>query len=131
MRTTKMYSKKKDKNLKLRKNFTVGEFACKDGSDPIVISDDLVLILQQIRGHFNAPITINSGYRTVEYNKKIGGATYSQHIYGTAADIVVKGVEPEKVADFAETLLPNTGGIGRYKNFTHIDVRVDKSRWHG
>ena len=63
------------------------------------------------------------------YNKKIGGATYSQHIYGTAADIVVQGVKPEEVAKYAEYLMPKTGGIGLYPTFTHVDVRVARARW--
>ena len=34
-------------------------------------------------------------------------------------------------AKFAEKLLPNTGGIGIYAGFVHIDVRKTKSRWRG
>jgi uncharacterized protein YcbK (DUF882 family) len=59
------------------------------------------------------------------------GAKNSQHLKGTAADIVVKGITPERVAKYAETLLPKSGGIGRYKTFTHVDVRSVKSRWNG
>lgn len=76
-------------------------------------------------------MTINSAYRTPAKNKSVGGATYSQHMYGIAADIVVKGVTPKQVAAYAETLLPNKGGIGIYPTFTHIDVRKTKSRWNG
>lgn len=127
----KAYSKAKDGNKKLSTNFKVREFACNDGSDPIFIDTDLVTVLQKIRDHFKKPITINSAYRTPAYNKKLGGAVYSQHLYGTASDISVSGVKPSEVADYAETLLKNTGGIGRYPTFTHIDVRAIKSRWNG
>ena len=48
-----------------------------------------------------------------------------------AADIVVKGVTPAKVAAYANTLLQESGGIGEYRNFVHIDVRHEKSRWRG
>jgi hypothetical protein len=44
---------------------------------------------------------------------------------------MVVGVKPEDVADYVELLMPNTGGIGRYKDFTHIDVRNTKSRFVG
>ena len=64
-------------------------------------------------------------------NEKIGGAKASQHVLGTAADITVSGVSPSAVAAYAETLLPGAGGIGRYANFTHIDVREQKARWTG
>ena len=129
--TINTYSKAKDGDKKLSTNFKVKEFACKDGSDPIFVAPELVEILQKIRTHFGKAVTINSAYRTPTYNKKVGGATYSQHCYGMAADIKVAGVAPKDVADYAETLLQNKGGIGRYPTFTHIDVRGVKSRWNG
>ena len=125
----KTYSVKANGNTKLSNNFTVREFACKDGSDSVKISSDLVAILQKIRDHFGKPVTINSAYRNSAYNKKIGGATYSQHVYGTAADIVVQGVSPDEVAKYAEYLMPKYGGIGLYPSFTHVDVRSARARW--
>lgn len=127
----KAYSKTKDGNKKVSENFRVREFACSDGSDPIFIDSELVTILQKIRTHFGASVTITSAYRTPPHNKAVGGTTYSQHLYGKAADIKVKGVTPKKVAAYAETLLKNKGGIGTYSTFTHIDVRTTKSRWNG
>jgi len=127
----KAYSKAQDGNKALSANFKVREFASQDGADPVFISDTLVGILQAIRNHFGQPVTINSGYRTAAHNKAVGGAARSQHLYGTGADIAVAGVSPAEVANYAETLLPGTGGIGRYQGFTHIDVRRIKSRWVG
>ena len=125
------YSKAKDGAKQLSANFKVREFACADGTDVIFVSEELVEVLQKIRDHFGKAVTINSGYRTPAHNKKVDGAAYSQHLYGTAADITVKGVKPRDVAAYAEKLLPNTGGIGIYGTFTHIDVRKVKSRWNG
>lgn len=125
------YSKAKDGSKKLSANFKVKEFACNDGSDVVFIAPELVEVLQKIRDHFNASVTVSSGYRTPGYNKKVDGAAYSQHQYGTAADIKVKGVAPKTVAAFAETLLPKKGGIGIYTTFTHVDVRKIRSRWNG
>lgn len=125
------YSLAKDGTTYISKNFRVREFACKDGSDPVFIDDDLVGVLQQIRDHFGKAVTITSAFRTASHNKKVGGVTYSQHCYGKAADIKVSGVAPSKVAEYVETLMPNTGGIGRYSTFTHVDVRATKSRWNG
>ena len=129
--TIKAYSKKKDGNKKLSANFRVKEFACTDRSDPIFIDSDLVNVLQKIRSHFGKSVTITSAYRTPTKNKAVGGQTYSQHLYGKAADIKVKGIAPKKVAAYAETLLKNKGGIGTYKSFVHVDVRATKSRWNG
>ena len=125
------YSKEKDGQTKLSENFKVKEFASTDGTDPIFIAPELVELLQKIRTHFKKSVTINSGFRTAARNTAVGGAKYSQHLYGTAADIVVSGIAPKQVAEYAEKLMPNTGGIGIYSNFTHIDVRRTKSRWNG
>lgn len=125
------YSKAKDGNTKLSKNFKVSEFACTDGSDPIFIDSDLVNILQKIRTHFGKAVTITSAYRTPGKNKAVGGQTYSQHLYGKAADIKVKGIAPKTVAAYAEKLMPKSGGIGIYGTFCHIDTRKKRSRWKG
>lgn len=129
--TIKAYSKAKDGNTKLTQNFRVREFACTDGSDPIFIDSDLVNVLQKIRTHFGKSVTITSAYRTPTKNKAVGGQTYSQHLYGKAADIKVSGVTPKKVAQYAETILKNKGGIGIYSTFVHVDTREAKSRWNG
>ena len=125
------FSKAKDGSKELSKNFKVREFACSDGSDPIFVAPGLVSVLQAIRSHFGKAVNINSGYRTPAKNRAVDGAAYSQHLYGTAADISIKGVSPKEIAAYAETLLPKSGGIGIYPTFVHIDVRGVKSRWNG
>ena len=127
----KVYSKAKEGNVKLSKNFTVKEFACSDGTDTVFISLALVNLLQKIRNHFGKAVIINSAYRTEAHNKSIGGATYSQHKYGLAADIHINGVTPKEIAAYVETLMPSSGGIDIYKSFVHVDVRQVKSRWNG
>lgn len=123
------YSRKHDSEVKLSENFTVLEFACKDGSDNILIDTNLVEALQKIRSYFNTPVSITSAYRNSDYNKKIGGVKNSQHVLGTAADIMINGVNPKEVAEFAESILKDSGGIGLYENFVHIDTRITRSRW--
>ena len=132
----KEYSLAKDGAKQLSPAFRVREFRCRDGSDAIMIDQTLVVLLQAIREHFGKAVTITSGYRTAAHNKAVGGAPYSQHCYGRAADIRVAGVPVEKLAAYAETLLPGTGGIGRYpvkagrtKGWVHVDTRAKKSRW--
>ena len=127
----KAYSRAKEGNVKLSPNFKVSEFRCKDNSDVIFIAPALVDILQAIRNHYGKAVNINSAYRTPTYNKKVGGATYSQHLYGTAADIRINGVKPKDLAAYIETLMPNYGGIGIYPTFVHVDIRKTKSRWKG
>lgn len=125
------YSKAASGGKQLSAHFKVWEFACGDGSDAVLVAPRLVMVLETIRTHFDAPVVIHSGYRTPQYNAKVGGAAHSQHCYGMAADISVKDQVPAEVADYARTLMPDWGGVGIYakKGFTHIDVREKKSDW--
>lgn len=73
-------------------------------------------------------IRILSGYRTPPYNARIGGAPHSQHMAGTAADIVVQDLLPHDVFHEVERLLTLgdlqlVRGVGRYPGFTHLDIR--------
>lgn len=124
------YSVKRDGDGKVSKHFRVREFASKDGADKVLIDDDLVALLEDIREAAGGKaITINSGYRSPEHNAAVGGVSNSQHVKGTAADIVVEGTDPLTVGQIAEHFLNKKGGIGVYQTFTHVDTRTTRSRW--
>lgn len=127
------YSKAASGGKQLSAHFKVREFACGDGSDAVLVAPRLVMILETIRAHFGTAVTINSGYRTSQYNAQVGGVAHSQHCYGMAADITVRGQAPATVAAYARQLMPDWGGVGVYaqKGFTHIDVREKRSDWTG
>ena len=126
--SVKEYSLKRDGNQKVSADFRVREFRCKDGSDKILLSPETVKIIQSVRDYFGKPVTINSAYRTPQYNKKVGGASNSQHVKGTACDIAVKDVPPKAVAAYLEAFFPKTG-IGLYGSFVHVDTRGYAVRW--
>ena len=130
--TVRTYSKHAAALSKASAHFKITEFACNDGSDKILIDDKLVELLEFIRNYFNKPVAITSAYRTAAYNKKVGGRNDSQHLKGTAADIIVSGVKPDEVVTVAELFLGNSGGIGLYSisGFTHVDTRANTSRWY-
>ena len=44
-------------------------------------------------GNGKVPIAINSGFRSPEVNKRVGGSPTSNHLTGCAADIKVFGIE--------------------------------------
>ncbi len=125
----KEYSLKLDGEKFVSKSFRIREFRCRDGSDKILIDDALLTMLQTVRDHFGKPVIINSAYRTVSYNKKVGGSPKSQHLNGMAADIKINGVSPDKVWEFCNKTFTKWGGVGRYKTFTHIDCRWTVTRW--
>ena len=124
------YSVKRDGEGKVSKHFRVREFASKDGADKVLIDDDLVKLLENIReASGGKSVTINSGYRSPGHNKAVGGVSNSQHVKGTAADIVVADTDPLTVGQIAEYYLNKKGGIGVYGSFTHVDTRANRSRW--
>lgn len=127
---------KKNDQTQLSKNFKVSEFSCHGSGccETVMIDDKLVEYVQKIRDHFNTAITISSGYRCPNHNKRVGGATGSRHAKGQAADIIVNGVTPAEVAKYAESI--GILGIGLYEtsrdgHFVHIDTRTTKSFWYG
>ena len=117
----KVYSLKADGQKSITDNFKIKEFACKDGSDTIVLHEDFVNKLQQIRNHFGKPLNINSAYRTREYNRKEGGSSNSFHIKGRAFDLAIKGINPNDMAKYAQSIGIN--GIIRYSWGIHVDSR--------
>lgn len=124
------YSAARDGERHVSPHFRVREFASKDGSDKVLIDDALVALLENIREAAGGnAVTINSGYRSPEHNKAVGGVSGSQHTKGTAADIVVQGASPLLVGQIAEHFLNASGGIGVYQTFTHVDTRSTRSRW--
>jgi len=121
----------------LTENFSKSEFECNDGSEmPQKVFNNVEVHaynLQTIRDFCDASVIINSAYRSPDYNKKVGGATSSQHLVGNATDITIKGYTPSEVADIIEGLIRidaiEEGGLGRYNTFTHYDRRGTKARW--
>lgn len=126
--------------MKENKYFKKYEFECRCGKcelPPNVPSDELVSILVEIREHFGECVRINSGYRCLEHNKRVGGAAKSQHTIGSAADIVVFKVPTEKVYKYVmEKYGDRELGVAikrhptnPYGGFVHIDTRGKKTTW--
>lgn len=118
-----IYRMNNDSQKKVREHFKVKEFACKDGSNLVLIDEKLANLLENIREHFEKPVHINSAFRTESWNDAVGGSRYSRHLAGEAADIWVKDVKPQDIALYTDSILGKTGGIICYTNFVHIDVR--------
>jgi zinc D-Ala-D-Ala carboxypeptidase len=59
------------------------------------MQDLIIHVLNPLRVWYKKPITINSGFRTVEHNAAIGGAPNSQHLRGEACDIDTVGDNKE------------------------------------
>lgn len=87
-------------------------------------------LAQGLRDRFGKPITIRSGYRDPVTNKRVGGASQSQHVQGNAIDLAIPGHRP---IDLYNALNSSWKGGLAYSNsmdFLHIDRRQDgNARW--
>jgi uncharacterized protein YcbK (DUF882 family) len=123
--------------MRLSTNFSLPEFASKDGSDfpeDVKINlSELAHNLQALRDHFGKSITITSGYRSEAHNVRIAGARDSFHVRGMAADLKISGIAPRIVYNAIELLIKlgkmKEGGLGLYNSWVHYDIRGKKIRW--
>lgn len=111
----------------LSAHFSTHEFVCRDGTYH-AIDPALIAMLEEIRAHFRAPISITSGYRSPAWNAAVGGARRSYHVTGQAADFTVQGVRPADVYAWCDLRFP-TAGVGLYRSWVHIDSRGRRARW--
>lgn len=128
--SVKTYSLKTHGNINITEHFKVREFRCQDGSDKILISAELVDMLEKLREMLDCSVTITSGYRTKTHNKKVGGSSASKHLKGIAVDIVCKkdgkNISSKEVCCAAQDL--GFGGIAIISGVAvHLDVR--NTRW--
>ena len=123
--------------MKLTANFNLSEFECNCGCKmPDHVLKNVKLLagsLQILRIFLNKPIKLTNGYRCESKNNAVNGVKNSQHLKGLAADLQVKGTSPDELADIIDQLMDKglfkMGGLGRYKTFTHVDIRGKKARW--
>lgn len=143
-----------NKQAKLSQHFTLGELCktsvkTKDGNIPSHAAIEnlkrLSVWLEMLRSEWNKrygdgddPIIINSGYRSAQVNKAVGGVATSNHLTGCAVDIRVLGMEQllryavilldisdESQEDFDELLIErNTKGT----YWLHFAVRPEGNR---
>lgn len=124
--------------MKLSRNFSLSEFESKDGAETprwvhfnlIELAQNLEVIRKELG---DRPITINSGYRSPEHNKAVGGSNNSYHLRGLAADIVVQGLTPNDVHTAILNLMEaeqiKKGGLSEYATFVHYDIRGYYASW--
>jgi uncharacterized protein YcbK (DUF882 family) len=122
--------------MKLTKSFQLSEFACNDGTQVpenlIPNVKELAKNLQVLRDEIGESLTINSGYRSPAWNKKVGGAKNSMHLKAMASDLVCKSLTPKQLKAVIEKLIKEgkmkNGGIGLYPSFVHYDIGATR-RW--
>lgn len=132
---------------RVTEHFSAAEFACHDGRDvPSELMPNLhrlcADVLEPIRAQWGGPIIVISGWRSHEWNHKVGGALGSRHLSAEAADIrPIQTSRVDSLRSMIESMiddgqLPALGGIGYYpRRWLHVDVRPRRAnhiaRWSG
>ena len=117
--------------MKISNNFTLEEFL-KSSSYPEIPNNPskeereniialVVNVLQPLRDSWGKPLSINSGFRSEELNKKVGGVSNSQHRNGQAAD--VRCSDPKGLLECLKKLNIDFDQVGVYSSFLHISYK--------
>lgn len=88
-------------------HFTREEFRCKCGGRycdgfPAEMKKAVVLVADRARKHFAAPGDVVSGLRCSTHNAACGGVDNSQHMYGEAVDLRIRGVSANRLLEFIQ-----------------------------
>lgn len=113
------------------KHFTEKELACKCGKCDLQMKPSFMIKLEALRDTCDFPFIVTSAARCPEYNKKIGGAKNSQHIYGNAVDILIRDERAYKIISLARRAGLNGIGISQMgaQRFIHLDGRENFALW--
>jgi uncharacterized protein YcbK (DUF882 family) len=130
---------------RLSKHFVVEEFDCHDGTKVQKRDYDGLeylcrKFLEPLRAKYGA-VSVHSGFRTTSYNRSVGGASNSFHVYTAhdgndqAADISCARGNPTQWHAFLRKIRSDKrngkGGLGLYSTFVHCDIRDEQADWRG
>ncbi|MCP4573379.1 MAG: hypothetical protein GY838_13570 [bacterium] len=126
----------------LSENFDAHEFRCRGTNHhaqcachgAVNVRVPLLMVLQNFRSSMGQPVTVMSGFRCDEYNKRVGGHLGSFHRIGMAADITSETIRhwckkdspasARFLAAIVVGICKRQGNVIWYphKNFIHVDV---------
>lgn len=79
-------------------------------------------------------LKINSGYRTPYWNEHENGADSSYHLIASAIDFKFENYSISDTVKYAKEMMElgliDMGGLARYNNFIHYDVRGHYQTWN-
>jgi uncharacterized protein YcbK (DUF882 family) len=125
------YIKGVNDDLEIISNFKLKEFICHDPelTEQIIILDTRVLMnLSVIRRSCNSPVVIASCWRSIEWNRKIGGIKNSQHLYGEAVDIYLPDNSKDKLIGCCR-IFP-TVVVNEEKKYIHCAIKRERDYAH-
>jgi len=109
-------------------SFSPQEIACR-GTGKLMVVPDALDKLQALRDLVGKPMIVNSGYRSPEHNRAVGGAKNSMHMKGIAFDVRMDNHNPAEYIAAARSV--GFTAIGTYprQNFVHVDARGSAASW--
>ncbi len=66
---------------------------------------------------------VNSAFRSIAHNNRVGGSGDSKHLYGIAADVTIKGLSVSRMA--ALSYSSGFSGVIKYPTHVHVDSRAE------
>jgi uncharacterized protein YcbK (DUF882 family) len=112
----------------LTRDFTCREFMC-HCCGACRMQAQFMYALQTLRDLAGEPIHVISGYRCRRHNINIGGAEFSYHMKGMAADIIIAKHSISETVSLAHKVDAfKHGGIGQYRSWVHVDIGPAR-RW--
>ena len=107
-------------DARISENMQLGEIAEPYKGQWAVVQPHLVEKLQAIRDAVG-PLVVASGYRSPAYNRHVGGAEHSRHMYGDAVDIYGLEASLPTVVNACKDL--RASYIKMYDSHVHCDWR--------
>jgi len=110
------------------KYFNYEEFDSPDiqGSGQLM-DPELLDMIDKAREIYGKPIRVNSGYRTENHNRKVGGVDSSSHLKGLAIDVAC--VRSNDRFEMLTALIEvGFNRIGVASTFIHVDIDKGKSQ---
>ena len=117
-------------NMQLSQHFLLGEFTKSNYPEVYNIPSHVAIEnMKRVCGWLEAlrqaqgPIVINSGYRSPQLNKRVGGVNTSNHLTGCAVDIRCSGIE--QAIEYAAILI----GYARETQQDYDELFIEKNRY--
>ncbi|MFZ5480858.1 MAG: D-Ala-D-Ala carboxypeptidase family metallohydrolase [Myxococcota bacterium] len=111
-----------DPDLAVAPDFVLEEYMAARKGRWGVMQSHVVDLMQAVRDDVAGPVSVNSGYRSPEYNAGVGGVEYSRHQYGDAVDMDVDGETADWLADVCDA--HGADYVATYETgHTHCDWR--------
>jgi zinc D-Ala-D-Ala carboxypeptidase len=101
-----------EKRGRISPNFSLNEVRSK-GDRTAFIHRDLLVALETLRSRVGRPLSLVSAWRDIQHNRRVGGATSSQHTYGPAPEL-------QAIKDrFPRNSILTAGTGGRFQPWLH------------